>query len=77
MADSLVLDACVALKWFLPEDDSDLAEDILVAILAEEVDVYVPHLFRYEVCLRRFGPAPPARNIKKLLTRLPEGNSLF
>lgn len=49
----MVIDASVAAKWFLRdtlETDADLAEDVLVAILADEVEAHAPRVFTYEVC---------------------------
>ena len=49
MSDRVVLDSGVAAKWFLnDEPDTDLAEDILRALLADELEVHVPQLFLYE-----------------------------
>jgi predicted nucleic acid-binding protein len=51
MADKLVVDASVAAKWFLDdEDDVDLAEDILAKFLADDLELHAPHVFCYEVC---------------------------
>ncbi len=51
MAERLVVDASVAAKWFLDdEDDVDLATMILASALAEEIDLYAPKVFTYEVC---------------------------
>ncbi len=51
MADRLVVDASVAAKWFLEdEQDVDLAEEILLEFLAGTIELHVPHNFTYEVC---------------------------
>lgn len=39
-----VLDASVALKWFLPEDDSDRARTLLARFLAEQDHLIAPDL---------------------------------
>jgi hypothetical protein len=74
MADRVVLDASVAVKWFLKdslETDADLAEDILVAILAGDLEVHAPRIIGYEVggvltraCLTR-DPASKTARISK------------
>ncbi len=46
----MVLDASVAVKWFIPENDTDLANDILLAFLADELVLHAPQIIRYEVC---------------------------
>lgn len=51
MAERLVVDACVAAKWFLnDEDDVDLAENILACFLVGDIELYAPRSFTYEVC---------------------------
>jgi predicted nucleic acid-binding protein len=53
VAEPVVIDASVAAKWFLvdaTEADVDLADDVLIAILAGEVDAHAPGIFRHEVC---------------------------
>jgi predicted nucleic acid-binding protein len=52
MAERMVIDASVAAKWFLKdgvEQDVDLAEDILAALLAGDVELHAPRIFTYEV----------------------------
>ena len=45
MTQRMVLDASVAAKWYLTdEDDVDLAEDVLLMLLNDEVE-HVPALF--------------------------------
>jgi predicted nucleic acid-binding protein len=53
MPNPVVIDASVAAKWFLTdtaETDTDLAEGLLLAILAGEVDAHAPGIFTREVC---------------------------
>src|SRR5262245_29013316 len=74
MADRVVLDASVAVKWFLKdslETDTDLADDILVAMLAGDLEVHAPRIISYEVggvftraCLTRDPVSKTARITK-------------
>jgi predicted nucleic acid-binding protein len=53
MAERMVVDASVAIKWFLKdslETDSDLADSILLAMLAGDIELYAPRIIVYEVC---------------------------
>ncbi|MEQ9000527.1 MAG: type II toxin-antitoxin system VapC family toxin [Coleofasciculus sp. B1-GNL1-01] len=53
LPERLVIDASVAAKWFLKdarESDVDLASDILLACLADDVELYAPQILPYEVC---------------------------
>jgi predicted nucleic acid-binding protein len=53
MAERMVVDATIAAKWFLKdalETDTDLADEILIASLAGDVELYAPRIFSYEVC---------------------------
>jgi predicted nucleic acid-binding protein len=53
VAKPVVIDASVAAKWFLKhagETDTDLADDLLLAILADDVDAHGPGIFTREVC---------------------------
>ena len=53
MARPWVVDASVAAKWFLKdslEDHVDLAEEVLVELLAGEIYLHAPRLMSYEVC---------------------------
>lgn len=43
---ALIVDASVAIKWFVAEEDSALAE----ALLARSVDFHAPALMRTELC---------------------------
>jgi predicted nucleic acid-binding protein len=52
MADRMVVDANVAGKWFLKdarESDVDLADEILVALLAGDIELHAPRIIRYEL----------------------------
>lgn len=50
---SIVIDACVFLKLFLNEKDSDKARELLKNIvLNEDVEILVPSLFWYEVVVQ-------------------------
>ena len=53
MAERAIVDASVAVKWFLKdglETDSDLAEEVLVALLAGDIELFAPDIIVYEVC---------------------------
>ncbi len=53
MAERYVIDASVAAKWFLKdsfEDHVDLAEEVLVDVLAGDIELHAPRLMSYEVC---------------------------
>lgn len=53
MAERMVIDASVAAKWFLQDDleqDTDLADDILLAFLSDDLELHAPRIFTYEVC---------------------------
>ncbi len=53
LPERLVIDASVAAKWFLKdarESDVDLASDILLGCLADEVELNAPQILPYEVC---------------------------
>ena len=45
----VVVDACLALKWVLPENDTDKAETLLDAWVDEGIEIIAPDLFAYEV----------------------------
>jgi predicted nucleic acid-binding protein len=67
----LVVDASVAAKWFLKdaaETDTDVAEDLLLAYLAGDIQLYGPGVFPYEVCsllAKACGPQRGAGRIGK------------
>ena len=45
-----VLDASVAAKWFLNDEDAvDIAETFLIRFLAKEIVFYAPHILEYEL----------------------------
>ena len=49
----MVIDASVAIKWFLTdsqESDTDIAEEILTAFLADDLELHAPRVFTYECC---------------------------
>lgn len=54
MPEKLVVDASVAVKWFLladgSEPDVDQANDVLTAFLAGEIELHAPRLMTYEAC---------------------------
>jgi len=53
MAERAVVDASVVVKWFLrdgSETDCDLADEVLAALLARDVELYAPEILVYEVC---------------------------
>jgi predicted nucleic acid-binding protein len=51
MSKRMVIDASVAAKWFLSDEpDYEVAEDILLASLGNELELYAPRIFSYEVC---------------------------
>jgi len=43
-----IIDASVGLKWFIPEDYSELAIEILKSLEDPHVKLYAPELFRIE-----------------------------
>jgi hypothetical protein len=45
----VVVDACLALKWVLPENDTDIAIMLLDTWANEGIEVIAPDLFAYEV----------------------------
>lgn len=52
LPERLVIDASVAAKWFLKdviERDIDLADDILLACLADEVELHAPQILPYDL----------------------------
>ncbi len=53
MATKMVVDASVAAKWFLQdpaESDVDLANELLLSMLAGETEIHAPDVLSYEVC---------------------------
>lgn len=50
MAECIVLDSSVAVKWYLrDEPDAEVAEEILLDLLAEDLTAHVPDVLFYEV----------------------------
>ena len=52
MSEKMVIDPSVAAKWFLKDDlesGTDLAEAILLAFLAGDLELYAPRIFTYEM----------------------------
>lgn len=46
----LVLDASIALKWFFPhEKDNKIARKILRKLKKEEIEIFIPQIFFFEV----------------------------
>ena len=51
MADLIVVDASVAAKWYLmDEEDVDVARGIRDQLLMDEIELHAPYLFPYEMC---------------------------
>ena len=53
MVERLVIDASVAVKWYLPdasEEDTDPANEILLALLSRDLELHAPRVFPFEVC---------------------------
>ena len=55
-----VVDASVAIKWFILEEAHPAAEDVLTALIARPQSFAVPELFAFEVfsVLHRLHPQP-------------------
>jgi len=50
MPQLLILDATVAAKWYLDDEDAvEIAERCLVRLLSGEIEFHAPELLRYEV----------------------------
>lgn len=50
MVERLIIDASVAAKWFLDdEEDIEKAEQFLIRLLAEEIELHAPEILRYEL----------------------------
>lgn len=73
MTERFVVDASVAVKWFLAADNSeadvDQANEVLTAFLAGEVELHAPRLMTYEACrvLWKACLTPATGNDKKRL----------
>jgi predicted nucleic acid-binding protein len=72
-----VVDASVAIKWFLPESGNAGAENILTAFLVGSVSLYAPDLLRIEaasalwrrsVVLKELAPSDAKAIYRDLLT---------
>jgi len=70
-----VVDASVALKWFLPESGNSGAENLLTAFLIGTVSLYAPDLieaasalWRRSVVLKELTPADAKAIYRDLLT---------
>jgi predicted nucleic acid-binding protein len=53
MAEFTVLDASVAAKWFLRDEQETLieeADELLLRLLAGDIELYAPRVIYYEVC---------------------------
>ena len=66
----LVIDASVAAKWFLrDEKGADLADTILLGLLADEIELHAPQIFYYEVgalLARACGTSDPLTRRRRL-----------
>ena len=73
MPERLVIDASVAAKWFLKdpsEADVDLADDILSAFLAGDIELHAPRILSYELCgLLAKACAPQGRRGARRLSK--------
>lgn len=47
--DRVIVDTCLALKWVIQEDDSDMANSLLAGWVAQGVSVLAPALMAYEI----------------------------
>lgn len=66
----LVIDASVAAKWFLRDEiGADLADTILLGLLADEIELHAPQIFYYEVgalLARACGTSDPFTRQRRL-----------
>ncbi len=66
----LVIDASVAAKWFLRvEIGAELADTILLGLLADEIELHAPQIFYYEVgalLARACGTSDPFTRQRRL-----------
>ncbi|MBS7626477.1 type II toxin-antitoxin system VapC family toxin [Candidatus Bathyarchaeota archaeon] len=54
---NIVIDASVVAKWFIPEEDSDKASEIMRKYSDGRIDLYAPDLLIYEVAnVLRYRP---------------------
>ena len=49
MSGSVVVDASLAIKWLVEEDDSDKAHAVLQSWVAQDITRIAPHLMPFEV----------------------------
>jgi predicted nucleic acid-binding protein len=85
MTDKFVVDASVAVKWFLKdrfEEHVELAEEVLLDFLAGEVELHAPRIMSYEVCRLLWkaclshGPEKDSKRLDKK-TALERAEALF
>jgi predicted nucleic acid-binding protein len=72
MVDLTVLDASVAAKWFLRDEQHiEQADELLLRLLADDLEMYAPRVIFYEVCqllnkaCRQFDPGTGAPRLTK------------
>lgn len=65
-----VVDASVALKWFLKEENSDKAEKLLKLHIESEILIVIPELFFYEVINGLRYKKTTLENLRKSITEL-------
>lgn len=65
-----IVDASVALKWFLKEENSDKAEKLLKAHIESEILLVIPELFFYEVINGLRYKKTTFENIRKAVIEL-------
>ena len=67
----VVIDASVAVKWFIAEADHHRARDLRNAFLAGRVDVACPSIFQYEVLnALRFNDSVNASDLEEAVDSL-------
>lgn len=71
MPERMVIDSSIAAKWFLKDEvDIDLADDILAAFLAGDIELHAPCIISYEVCgLLAKACAPQGKGGKPRLSK--------
>ncbi len=74
MVDRMVVDASVVAKWFLKdqlETELDVADELLAAFLAGDLELHAPQALRYEICglltkaCRQRLPGTSSRRLRK------------
>lgn len=64
----IVLDASVALKWYVQEEDTDKALEILHAHVQENLELNFPDLVFYEIANAvRYSPSKNPKDIEDIL----------